>query len=394
MRKLILMLCAFEVLSLKAKADVSYDFDEETGVLTISGDGVAGNGGYKNMTSVVIEKGITSIGYRAFFGMPLESITIPSSVTSIGDDAFRGTKLKTLTVPDTVTSAVSCSGCQALTEVSIGKNVSALGSFQGSHLTTINIPEDSKITSIGYRAFWDTPLESITIPNSVTSIGDDAFHGTKLKTLTVPDTVTSAVSCSMCSELTEATIGKNVSSIGSFRGSHLTTINIPEDSKITSIGYRAFFGTPLESITIPSLVTSIGVDAFWGCKNLKTLVIPDGVSISSNAFVGVQVSDISVSATQLEAYLNAGGGLLPTDKLKIKCMGGNCKEVLSSFGGGKYASYAANVIYGSVVNKDGSVTLFDENGNVSGYRNKRIYTIEEASKISKPTGNTFKLRYK
>ena len=43
---------------------------------------------------------------------------------------------------------------------------------------------------------------------------------------------------------------------------------------------------------------------------------------------------------------------------------------------------------------DGSYTIFDKNGNVIGYKGKRIYTVEEATKLSKEPGNTFKLRYK
>ena len=43
---------------------------------------------------------------------------------------------------------------------------------------------------------------------------------------------------------------------------------------------------------------------------------------------------------------------------------------------------------------DGSVTVYDQDGKFIGFKNKRIYTIEEATKLSKPTGNKFTLRYK
>jgi len=45
-------------------------------------------------------------------------------------------------------------------------------------------------------------------------------------------------------------------------------------------------------------------------------------------------------------------------------------------------------------NKDGSITLLDENGRVVGFKKKRIYTVDEAELLSKEVGNKFKLKYK
>ena len=161
---------------------------------------------------VVIPKGITSIGYRAFTGCKsLTSITIPESVTSIGDRAF--------------------SGCKSL----------------------INITIPESVTSIGYEAFERCKnLTSITIPDSVTSIGDRAFRG--------------------CENLTSITIPDRVTSIGyeAFRGcKSLSSIIIPDG--VTSIGYKAFERCKnLTSITIPDSVTTIGDSAFKGCIGLAS----------------------------------------------------------------------------------------------------------------------------
>ena len=59
-----------------------------------------------NIKKVVIEEGVTSIGYDAFMNcQSLLSVTIPSSVTSIGDDAFWFcTSLPSVTIPSSVTS--------------------------------------------------------------------------------------------------------------------------------------------------------------------------------------------------------------------------------------------------------------------------------------------------
>ena len=79
---------------------------------------------------------VTSIGYDAFCGCTnLTSITLPASVTSIEGAAFYGCSFTAITLPASVTSI----GERAFREC--GK------------LTTINIPENSQLTSIGGYAF-------------------------------------------------------------------------------------------------------------------------------------------------------------------------------------------------------------------------------------------------
>ena len=119
------------------------------GVLTISGTGAMKNYTYAdantvpwyyfrtyNITSIVIEEGVTDIGDYVFFGCSsVTSVTIPNSVTSIGNAAFR-----------------NCSS-----------------------LASITIPET--VLTIGNLAFYSCPaLTSITFPNSVTSIGNAALN--------------------------------------------------------------------------------------------------------------------------------------------------------------------------------------------------------------------------
>lgn len=196
--------------------NVTYTFNSETGKLVISGSGAMKD--YSSpfysqagIKTIVIEKGVTSIGEGAFENCSkLTSVTIPDSVTTIGSGAF-----------------FDCSG---LTSITIGNSV----------------------TSIGRYAFsYCSGLTSITIPNSVTSIRDYAFYD--------------------CSALTSVTIGNSVTSIdwGAFEDcSNLRSITIP--NSVTRIDSSAFEGcSALTSITISDSVTSIGSDAFSGCKNLK-----------------------------------------------------------------------------------------------------------------------------
>ena len=76
---------------------------------------------------------------------------------------------------------------------------------------------------------------------------------------------------------------------------------------VTGIGYEAFLGSGLTSVTIPGSVTSIGDSAFENCYDLSSVAIPDSVtSIGNEAFnectslngvtIGNGVTNIGVEA--------------------------------------------------------------------------------------------------
>lgn len=74
----------------------NWRFNEESGKLTIYGNGTMGSDQpwslyLSSITTVVIESGVTNIGPNVFRGhTELTSVTIPGSVTSIDDNAFKG----------------------------------------------------------------------------------------------------------------------------------------------------------------------------------------------------------------------------------------------------------------------------------------------------------------
>ena len=106
---------------------------DDNGTLTISGNGAMGNYDYDyfsgitaapwgaNIKTVVIEGGVTSIGYMAFYGCKLlTSVTIGNSVTIIGYAAFGVcTGWTSVTIPDSVTSIEggAASGREGVTSV-------------------------------------------------------------------------------------------------------------------------------------------------------------------------------------------------------------------------------------------------------------------------------------
>ena len=267
-------------------SNVTWSLDDN-GTLTISGSGKmedcydeCSQPWYDNLsdiTSVVIEPGVTYIGKFAFFEHSgITSITIPSSVISIGQGAFEYCYgLTSITIPDGVTSIgkYALTGCTRLTSINVNENNQNYCSVDGvlfdkGKTTLITYPNGkgasygasyiipSSVTSIEEWAFTNcSGLTSITIPSSVISIGESAFYGcTGLTGITIPSSVTSIEICAFayCRSLTSITIQDGV----------------------TSIERNAFLGcTNLASVTIPNSVSSIDCTAFSGCSGLTNITV-------------------------------------------------------------------------------------------------------------------------
>jgi len=226
------------------------------------------------VTSVVVNSGITSIGNYAFYGCSnVTSVSLPGNLTSIGASAFYG--------------------CSSLPAVTIPGNVISIGSY----------------------AFRDcSSLASVSLPNSLTSIGTYAFYGcSSLPAITIPSGVTTINSYAFysCAALASVSLLGNVTSIGSyaFRGcSSLPAISLP--ASLTSIGTYAFYGcSSLASITIPANVASIGTYAFFNCSQLQSItslrLTPPTVT-NANTFTNVPSSCcLWVLRVALAAYEDA-----------------------------------------------------------------------------------------
>ena len=111
----------------------------------------------KNISSATIQEGVTSIGnYAFYFCSALTALQVPSTIKRIGDYAFRG--------------------CDALTgSFTISKNVESIGCsvFSGSGFQSIIIEEGCTAT-IGEKAFWNTYLKELYIPDTITDMQKSA----------------------------------------------------------------------------------------------------------------------------------------------------------------------------------------------------------------------------
>ena len=147
-----------------------------------------------NIKKVVVEEGITALGYLAFtYCSNLEEVTLPSTLEKIGSYAFASCKsLDTLVIPSGVTeieeSAFSdCSGLVSITLPDTLKSIGQYAFFQCG-LVEIEIPEG--VETIGDYAFRQCySLQSVILPDTLINIEQYAFYRDYNLTIIVPESV-------------------------------------------------------------------------------------------------------------------------------------------------------------------------------------------------------------
>ena len=161
-----------------------YDYDEDE---TPWGD---------QIKSVVIEEGVTSIGYNTFeYCDTLTKVTLPEGLTGIYDHAFSYCeKLSTINLPSTLVfiGMQAFYHCDSLTSIVIPDGVTSIDEYTFgfcSKLSKVSLPES--LLSIEYNAFKGcTGLKTITIPVGVERIGNYAFDScTGLTCVSIPGQV-------------------------------------------------------------------------------------------------------------------------------------------------------------------------------------------------------------
>ena len=153
---------------------------------------------YNQVTSIVIEAGITSIGNYAFAAFSnLKEISVPDGIKSIGECAFiECESLEEVILPDSVNTigARAFEDCTSLSNVTLSANLTFIGGsvFEKCEaLSEINIP--NSVTEIGVAAFYGcSSLTHIEIPHNVTNIGQVTFSNcTNLREVSIPVTIMS-----------------------------------------------------------------------------------------------------------------------------------------------------------------------------------------------------------
>ena len=319
-------------------ANLTWEYNTETKVLTISGTGamsdfdwqtggmlapwVKNNNIYNYLETVVISDGVTSIGEHAFYYCEnLKNITIPSSVKSIGMGAFYSCKALTGIIIPNGTESIGEDAfkyCDGLKEVTVPGSVKSIGEGAFSNCYYEETDDDYNIT-------YSRGLEKVIIQDGVETIGGQAFYMCKkLNTIELSDSVKSIgywtfydTGCYNDWEDSDDDvlyIGNHF--ISAYQGKS-TPCNIKSGTK--TIADSAFFACgDLPNITIPDTVVSIGKHAFDKCNSLKSITIPRSVtSIGNEAFYSCfDLASITVDPDN-PAYCSESGILYSKEKTEI-----------------------------------------------------------------------------
>ena len=316
---------------------VTWSFDSDTGVLTISGTGAmadwkahgknastaCGNEAanvsdttcevsdcylnrpwqsYKDqITKVVIKQGVTTIGSHAFFLCSnLESVSIPEGVTTIEDRAFWQTSLKNITIPASVTQIGSTIKevfyqCYNLEDITVASGNTAYKSVDGvlytaDGTTLIQYPQNKADTSykmideatkIDFLAFnYTQNLQTIDF-NNVTEFGDKAVYGNQALQEIVLKNAASLGNQAFSGnkEVTSVLLEKAQTTVGESVFSSctsLTNVTLPDDMKELQDGMFAFC-TALKTLKFPAQLNRIGKACFDRAGLAGDLVIPESV---------------------------------------------------------------------------------------------------------------------
>ena len=139
----------------------------------------------KDITSIDIPSGTTSIGENAFYKCTsLASVTIPNTVTSINSNAFEQcSSLTSITIPNSVTGIGmgALSNCSSLASITMGNSVAGLGASAFSNctsLTSLTLPESIQFVG-GWCFTYCSNLTSITFLGTTAPFFDrGALNGT------------------------------------------------------------------------------------------------------------------------------------------------------------------------------------------------------------------------
>ena len=209
----------------------------------------------KALEKVIFEGEIESIGSNAFGGCEkLESVEL-GKVKSMGNGVFINCpSLKSLKIEGDENLVLSSN-----TVASWGTNWPGAAPLETFELGagTINFNLNGKKDTLkevklgdGVKDIPDyflsgcTKLETLEIGNGITKIGNRAFQQTNITSIAIPDSVT--------------VIGKQAFN----RCTSLTEVNISKNSKLETIGDGAFYDTRVLKMYLPGGVKTLGSGAF------------------------------------------------------------------------------------------------------------------------------------
>lgn len=268
--------------------------------LTVVGFGDNAFGDQTQITSILFNDTIASIGTRAFYNTGISTITIPNTVKEIGAQVFykcsslstvyynstfspnkengflNTTSIKKIVFNGDCIPANICYSCGTLTEIVIKDNVKYVdgGAFYKCvSLSSISF-EGSSLNRIYSSSFEGcSSLETVMLPEGLTDLGAYAFKGcAKLQNVGLPSTLVHCEDRPFVSSFKKENL--YVSSLASL-------CNIAWDTEdyegcVILANHLYLNGQLVTRVVLPDTVTRIPRRAF-NTEDITEIVIPDSV---------------------------------------------------------------------------------------------------------------------
>jgi len=240
----------------KISAAAFYYCDSIVSAIIPSSVKVIENGAFANcsfLSKVTIENGVEKIGAEAFQSCPLRKINIPASVSAIGDK-YSNAFSRCIYLEKFNVNEENAFFTNDEYGVLYNKNMTVLMQYPiGNKSQSYEIPEG--VTEIANEAFSYCRLASLHIPISLKKFGYSDFESRNFRT----------------SEYSPKFNSVYIKDISAY-------CNIDFDSSFQSKGIDLYLnGIPAEYIKIPGETKYIKDDVFNDIKNIKSIIIDEGV---------------------------------------------------------------------------------------------------------------------
>lgn len=274
----------------------------------------------ESLQNIDIPQSVTSIEDQCFAGcFQLTSITIPKSLKQLGGGCFYA-------CPNLVAFNVESGNLQFESSggVLISSDHSQIYAYPAAkkdtaytvsygvttipancfayckQLKRIHLPNTLK--DIGFEAFFNCGIDSMTVPNSVKHIQQGAFYACEnLKFIKLSDSLEYiGPDCFRMSGLEEVVIPTPIANyFGNFIDcKNLKSVKLPEG--LTQLG--SFAGcTSLQEINIPQSITEIGRQCFARCKSITSIALPNALTkLGDQSFYEVSLTNVTLPASLVE----------------------------------------------------------------------------------------------
>ena len=248
------------------------------------------------------------LDYNAFyFCEQLSNIAVEESVElTIKSNVFTGCKnLKTFPYQNVVYIENEVFDRAGIEYFELSENLKYLGNsvFEESQLKTV-VFKTTELESIPYRAFVNTPLESITLSESITYIYAEAFAGCKsLKTIDLKNVTSIGASAFEGSGL-ESVASEAVSVIYEYAFADCDDLENAAFTNLPTLPSGAFTRSGLKIASLP-LVKIVELYAFAECNQLVYVLLADGVSLGFASFMNcalIEELPFTVSSVATQAF--------------------------------------------------------------------------------------------